>query len=31
MMNFKKIRITPRHDALMVVGDINARVGEDNT
>ena len=27
----EEIRTTPRHDVLMVVGDLNARVGEDNT
>ena len=27
----EEIRTTPRHDALMVIGDLNARVGEDNT
>ena len=27
----EEIRTTPRHDVLMVIGDINARVGEDNT
>ena len=25
------IRTTPRHDVLMVIGDLNARVGQDNT
>ena len=30
-MIYDKIRTTPQHDALMVVGDLNARVGEDNT
>ena len=25
------IRTTPRHDVLTVIGDLNARVGEDNT
>ena len=27
----EEIRTTPRHDVLMVIGDLNARVGEDNT
>ena len=27
----EEIRTTPRHDVLMVMGDLNARVGEDNT
>ena len=27
----EEIRTTPRHDVLMVVGDLNARVGEENT
>ena len=27
----KEIRTTPRRDVLMVVGDLNARVGEENT
>ena len=27
----EEIRITHRHDVLMVIGDLNARVGEDNT
>ena len=27
----EEIRTTPRHDALIVIGDLNARVGEDNT
>ena len=27
----EEIRTIPRHDVLMVIGDLNARVGEDNT
>ena len=27
----EEIRTTPRHDVLMVIGDLNATVGEDNT
>ena len=27
----EEIQTTPRHDVLMVVGDLNARVGEENT
>ena len=27
----EEIRTTPRHDVLMVIGDLNSRVGEDNT
>ena len=27
----EEIRTTPRNDVLMVIGDLNARVGEDNT
>ena len=27
----EEIRTTPRHDVLMVIGDLNAIVGEDNT
>ncbi len=27
----EEILTTPRHDVLMVIGDLNARVGEDNT
>ena len=27
----EEIRTTPRHDVLMVVGDLNARVGKENT
>ena len=27
----EEIRTTPRHDVLMVVGDLNARVGQENT
>ena len=27
----EEIRTTPRHDVLMVIGDLSARVGEDNT
>ena len=27
----EEIRTTPRHDVLMVIGDLNARVGEDST
>ena len=27
----EEIRNTPRHDVLMVIGELNARVGEDNT
>ena len=27
----EEIRTTPRHDALIVIGYLNARVGDDNT
>ena len=28
---FGTVRTTPRHGVLMVIGDLDARVGEDNT